>query len=54
MTGKYDVDDFGSGRMDIFIDNRVAHVEDETVMFDRIIEARSARVAWGFWERTLS
>lgn len=46
--GKYDVDDFGSGRINTFIDIKVAEVDGVEVIFDNIMDARSARMDCGF------
>lgn len=35
--------------MSTFMDSRVEHVAADVVMLDSIIDAKSARVAWGFF-----
>lgn len=47
-TGKYSVSDFGSGNIDTLRDNSAEHVEREAVRFDNNIDARSARIDFGF------
>lgn len=43
-TGKYSVEDFGSGSIDTFMLMRVLQVDADAVKLDSSMDARSARV----------
>jgi len=48
-TGKIRLDSLLSGTTMSWRLRRILHAGVETVRLERSMEARSARVAWGFW-----
>lgn len=47
-TGNHFMGDLSSGRIGTFNESRAVHTLVAALRFDRSIEARSARIAWGF------